>query len=154
MNYTPVNMLLQFDEVGRYETPSRFNYTALIQDVQGLQLALEREFNLPFPIDDQVQDASFYCDILLPRHLVKEFKENYLYSIRISNFGRLSAIGCEEALAADVLKTVIGTIETNGFHFIPAAILDTAYDGAFEQFKSVSGPDSTPRWWDRYFDYI
>jgi hypothetical protein len=63
-------ILLEFDEVGRFETPSDFDYDNLILQIEKLKAELESIFNLEFKIDNQIQDASFICDLIIPEKLL------------------------------------------------------------------------------------
>jgi hypothetical protein len=62
-------ILLRFDEIGQYETPKKFRYKKLKKSIIELSKNLNQRFGFPFKIDDQVQDASFYCDLKIPIEL-------------------------------------------------------------------------------------
>lgn len=146
-------ILLRFDEINRYETPSQFNYPDLKKQVNDLSNKLKKRFGYYFKIDDQVQDASFYCDLKIPIELVVNPKPNIGYSIRISNFGNLSTINFQEEYSQETSIGIIEQLEENGFLFIDAEEIEIAYNGIFEDFKKIT-PDNQPTWYVRYFDYL
>lgn len=146
-------ILLLFDEIGQYETPKKFNYTDLKRQVTKLSKNLHQQFGHIFKIDDQVQDASFFCDLIIPIELVVNPKPNIGYSIRISNFGKLATIYFREEYTKGTSSVLIEQLEKGGFLFVDADELDVNYDGKFEDFKSLT-PDYNPSWHTRYFNYL
>lgn len=147
------NILLEFDEKGRFETPSKFDYKTLVNRVDRVTADLEQNFGLTFKIDNQVQDASFYCDIRIPRELVLKPRPNLGCSVRISNFGGLATINFEEEYSAKIISTIKEILERHDFIYISSDDLDQEYDGQFEEFKKNLGGD-LPTWQIRYFDYL
>jgi hypothetical protein len=147
------NILLKFDEQGRYETPSNFSYEQLKSQVADLTKVLEDVFKLKFLINDQVQDASFFCDLKIPRELVTTPRPDLAYAIRISNFGKLVTITFEEEYLESVTMTIRDILTKQNFTFIPSEVLEEDYDGSFEKFNEILG-GSKPSWWIRYFDYL
>ena len=147
------NILLEFDEQGRFETPSKFDYETLVNRVARITTDLEENFGLTFKIDNQVQDASFYCDIRIPRELVLKPRPNLGYSVRISNFGGLATINFEEEYSAKTISTIKEILNRHDFIYICCDDLDQEYDGQFEEFKKILGGD-IPTWQIRYFDYL
>ena len=145
--------LREYDEVGRYETPSKFDYDGLMQKVIKLKVELEELFNVDFQIDDQVQDASFLCDLRIPKELIPELDPSLEYSIRISNFGQLATINFQAELGESTLKRMLESLEKHDFEFISTDELDSIYDGQFEEFKKIGG-DRGSTWYMRYFDYL
>ncbi len=153
MNHDIKNILLDLDEIGCYETPSNFDYRELKSQVTELKKSLDTEFDLTFIIDDQVQDASFFCDIQIPKELVMKMQSGLGYSIRVSNFGRLSTINFEEMYSPQTNSRFKKVLENNGFRNISFGDLDREYDGEFEKFKEILG-GTRPNWFHRYFDYL
>ena len=147
------NILLKLDEIDSYETPSDFNYRGIKSNVAKLLKDLIDRFDAIFSVDDQVQDASFYCDIKVPIDLVINPKPQIGYSIRISNFGQLATINFESEYSESTVKTIIQSLELNGFTYISADDLNEDYDGNFSDFHNLLGGE-TPSWWIRYFDYL
>lgn len=146
-------ILLEFDEKGRYETPSNFDYKELVNQVAILSNDLQQHFGLTFKINDQVQDASFYCDIQIPHELVLKPRPNMGYSIRISNFGRLANISAEERYSAESILTIKKFLERHNFIYLSDDELEHEYDGQFEEFKKILGGE-VPSWQLRYFNYL
>lgn len=147
------DILLKFDEVNRYETPSNFDYDQLKSHVADLVHKLEGIFNLEFVIDDQIQDASFFCDIRIPTALLATPKTNTGYSIRISNFGSLATLTFDEEYPEDVKRKLKDTLARKNFVFIQSDDLEEVYDGAFTKFYEILGRPR-PSWRTRYFDYL
>lgn len=147
------DILLRFDEINCYETPSKFNYRQLKNEVNELQKELKKTFGLSFPLDDQVQDASFFCDLKIPSGLIKNEKPNLNYSIRISNFGKLTTLNFEEEYSENTITTIAQILDRLNFILIHADDLDEEYDGNFEKFYKILGDDK-PTWRIRFFDYL
>ncbi|RAW02206.1 hypothetical protein [Pseudochryseolinea flava] len=147
------DILLKFDEADRYERPSNFNYDQLKSRVINLVDRLENVFRLKFAIDDQVQDASFFCDVKIPFQLVTRPRSNVEYSIRISNFGGLVTLTFDEEYSEDVKGTIKSVLAEMNFVFIYSDDLDEDYDGSFDKFNEILG-GTKPSWWIRYFDYL
>ena len=147
------DILLKLDEINSYETPSDFNYRVIKSNVAKLLKDLIDRLNANFSVDDQVQDASFYCDIKVPIDLVINPKPQIGYSIRISNFGQLATINFESEYSELTVKTIIQSLEENGFIYISADDLHENYDGNFSEFHNILGGE-TPSWGIRYFDYL
>lgn len=153
MNKRIHDILLQYDEWGRYEFPSDFDAGSLSQKVLLLKQELDKTFSTNFLIDDQIQDASFFCDIKIPEFLIEDFRNNLNYSIRISNFGYLSTINFEEEIIQEVVAIIKVTLLKLDFTYISSDYLDIAYDGKFEAFKNISN-HTKATWYTRYFDWL
>jgi hypothetical protein len=147
------SILLRFDEIGQYETPSKFDYKTLQQRVIKLRDDLQKHFGLDFKIDDQVQDASFYCYIRIPTGLVIKPRKDTGYSISISNFGSLATINFMEEYSEETNSSIKNILKKHEFQFLDADEIDEPYDGRFEEFKKIT-PDSPPTWYVRYFDFL
>ncbi|MEQ8473872.1 MAG: hypothetical protein RIC35_21930 [Marinoscillum sp.] len=146
-------LLLNFDEDGRWETPSNFDYDKLRTQVTKLVNELEKTFDLSFVLDDQVQDASFFADIRIPHELVNNPRTDLEYSLRISNFGNLSTINFQDEYSEATTNKFIEAFKRTGFSYVNADELDNDYDGTFKQFRNSQGEYSST-WYIRYFDYI
>lgn len=146
-------ILLEFDEVGSFETPTDFDYDNLILQIEKLKIELETIFNTEFKIDDQIQDASFICDLIIPNKLLIEIVSEYRYSIRYSNFGKLVTINGIENINSDTLEILQKVFTKHKFIFLEPNEIDAHYDGKFEGFKSIYG-GRTATWFERYFDYL
>ncbi|AWM14976.1 hypothetical protein DI487_14700 [Flavobacterium sediminis] len=146
-------ILLEFDEVGSFETPTDFDYNDLIFQIENLKLELEAIFNSEFKIDDQIQDASFICDLIIPNKLLIELVANYQHSIRFSNFGKLVTINGIENINSDNLETLRKLLKNHKFLFIEPNEIDADYDGKFDSFKTIYG-ERASTWFERYFDYL
>jgi hypothetical protein len=145
-------ILLEFDEVGSFETPTDFDYDDLIFQIEKLKTELETLFNSEFKIDDQIQDASFICDLIIPEKILIKSSE-YRHSIRFSNFGKLVTINGIENLNSNSLQIIQSELKKYEFIFLEPDEIDVDYDGKFESFKTIySGHNST--WFERYFDYL
>ncbi|MGJ8592139.1 MAG: hypothetical protein ACSHXF_06305 [Aquaticitalea sp.] len=153
MNNETKKILLEFDEQDRFETPSKFDYETLVNRVAKMTNDLEQHFALTFIIDNQVQDASFYCDIGIPHKLVLKPRTNLGYSVRISNYGGLATINFEEEYSTETVSTMKEILERHDFIYISYDELDQDYDGQFEKFKKILGGE-VPTWQIRYFDYL
>lgn len=147
------SVLLKFDEIGRHETPSTFNYSALVAQTGKLKARLEELFGHQLILDDQVQDASHYCDILIPSQFIATCFSNQLYAIRISNFGRLATIIRENHYLEGIESTIVQALSENGFLLLKAEDLDKEYDGVFTKFHHLSS-EWKVTWRTRYFDYL
>ena len=147
------HILLKFDEQDRYETPSKFDYRTLVNRVNELVKDFEKHFDLTFKMDNQVQDASFYCDIKIPQELVLKPRPNLGYSVRISNFGGLATINFEEEYSTETISALKKILRRHDFIFVSIDDLDQEYDGQFEEFKKILGGEK-PTWQIRYFDYL
>ncbi len=145
--------MLEFDEQGRFETPSKFDYETLVNRVARITHDLEQGFGLTFKVDNQVQDASFYCDIRIPHEFVLKPKPNLGYSVRISNFGGLATIYFEEEYSGETISTIKEILGRHDFIYVSYDELDQEYDGQFEEFKKILGGE-VPTWQIRYFDYL
>ena len=149
------DILLRHDEVGAYEQPHSFDRRAALGTVVELIARLNTRFSSDFALDDHVEDASFLCDIIIPEGLVQAWQPNLGYAIRISNFGQLASICFEENILQEALELVKSDLQGAGFTYLPASVLqDMDYDGRFEDFKSLNGPERLVTWWHRYFDYL
>jgi hypothetical protein len=147
------DILLKFDEQDCYETPSKFDYKALVNRINELVKDLEKHFELIFPVENQIQDASFYCDIKIPQELIMKARPNLGYSVRISNFGGLATINFEEEYSTETNSTIKNILGRHEFNFVSGDDLDQEYDGLFEEFKGILGGE-VPTWQIRYFDYL
>lgn len=148
------DILLQFDEVGSYEGSKTIDYVELRKSIGRLVERLNARFATRFVLDDQVQDASFQCDIELPSTLLLPHPSYVKGTIRISSFGKLASICFEELISADHAIAVKDELGKEGFIYVPADALDIEYDGQFEEFKQLYGGRQKATWWIRYFDYI
>jgi len=146
-------ILLEFDEAGSFETPADFDYDNLISQIEKLKVKLETIFSSEFKIDDQIQDASFISDLIIPNKLLIEIVNGYRYSIRFSNFGKLVTINGIENINSDNLEILQKVLTNHKFIFLEPNEIDAHYDGKFESFKSIYG-GRTPTWFERYFDYL
>ena len=146
-------ILLEFDEIGRFETPTDFDYDNLILQIKKLKAELESIFNVEFKIDDQIQDASFICDLIIPDKLLIEKISEYIFSLRFSNFGKLVTINGIENLNTEFIETLGIVLKKNKFIFIEPNEIYVHYDGKFENFKNIYG-ENNPSWFVRYFDYL
>lgn len=153
MNIETKDILLKFDEQDCYERPSKFDYKALVDRVNELARDLDKHFKLIFKIDNQVQDASFYCDIRIPKELVIRPRPNLGYSVRISNFGGLATINFEEEYSTETNSTIKNILRRHDFNFVSSDDLSQEYDGQFEEFNIILGGER-PTWQIRYFDYL
>jgi hypothetical protein len=133
-------ILLKNDEIGRYETPSSFNYNKLKNQVSQLVSELHKSFGLTFVIDDQIQDASFFCDIVIPNDLVINPKTHTNYSIRISNFGALATLSYPEKYSIKTVLLIKNILTKFNFVFIDGDDLEQNYDGGFMKFYEILGP--------------
>jgi hypothetical protein len=147
------NILLKFDERDRYETPADFKYKKLELQVINLSKDLESNFGLIFKIDNQVQDASFYGDVIIPQELMIDPKSNFLYSIRISNFGGLTTLTFSDEYSDSVKTKIKEILAKHNFTYIESDDLEERYDGSFDKFYEILG-GRKPSWWIRYFDYL
>ena len=136
------DILLKLDEFGRYETPSNFDYQVINSAVVKLTKDLIEKFRVDFLVDDQVQDASFYCDIKVPNNLVINPKPQIGYSIRISNFGQLATINFETEYLKQTMQSIIKLLVQNGFVYISANDLAEDYNGNFTDFYNLFGGET------------
>ena len=146
-------ILLEFDEIGSYETPKDFDYDELELHIEKFKTKLENIFNSQFYIDNQIQDASFICDIKIPNEMLKNNQTEYLYTIRFSNFGKLATINGIENLNTKNLEIIKTELKNYDFIFLEPNEIDFDYDGKFENFKNIHS-ERNPTWFERYFDYL
>lgn len=148
------DILLRFDEVGTYEGSTTLDYEALRRSIDRLHKRLNHRFARILVLDDQIQDASFQCDIELPQAMLLKAAPNLKCVIRLSNFGKLASLCFEELLSAGSVDMIKDELASEGFIYIPYEELDVEYDGQFEEFKKLYGDKQKSTWWIRYFDYI
>jgi hypothetical protein len=153
MNDLSKHILLKFDEINRYETPSNFDHKNLEHRVMVLLSDLESHFGTRFKIDNHVQDASFYGDIIIPAALVNDPVPSCHYSIRISNFGSMATFTFEDSYSDVNRKKFIDMLQKHHFIYIASDDLEEEYDGQFKKFNEILGGPQ-PSWWIRYFDYL
>jgi hypothetical protein len=153
MNAQTKSILLKFDEVNRYETPTNFNAKVLEYNVIHLVEDLESHFGIKFKVDNQVQDASFYADIIIPSELIINPTLNCLYAIRISNFGNLATVSFGDSFSNAVKDKLPELLQKHNFIFISSDDLDEDYNGNFIKFNEILGGQK-PSWRIRYFDYL
>ena len=150
MNAKTKSILQKFDEPNCWETPSQFDYNQLKRKVEELVNSLNSFFKQDFEIDDQIQDASYYFDIMIPSELLYSPKPDLCISIRISNFGNLATLTFQNEYSWEVRQDLIRLIEAHHFTFMDEDDLMTPYDGI------LLAPNGNPNynWFRRYFDYI
>jgi hypothetical protein len=146
-------ILLKNDAVGGYERPPKFKRKVLKAQVLQLVAALQEHFKVAFTIDDQVQDASFFWDIMIPKELAIHPHTDLGYAIRISNFGRLATVTFQEEYSEATYLAFQNLIAQNGFEFLDAWELEDPYDGQWNDFKVVVG-SRIGTWFHRFFDYL
>jgi hypothetical protein len=123
-------------------------YPRAIKRVRAVAADLERALGIPFQLDDQIQDASFFA-ALAAFQFDGHRKQECILSIRFSAFGNFFTIWqwrCTIIPTSD-LERVISIVRSAGFEYVDAEALGQSYTGNHPGFRHAS-------WWARFFDYL
>ncbi|MEU9399228.1 hypothetical protein [Streptomyces sp. SID4985] len=119
---------------------------------------LTRDFGHPCRLDDQNQDASYYCEVDVPGEATGA---GVPLVLRLSNFGDLAAVTVpgplgqespEGAVAAEPLRMADTALRDLGYTPVPVRLLHRPYDGV-STWLAAEEPDRAT-WWTRFFDYL
>lgn len=140
------------------EHPEGFDYLGELQKIKNIRMELELSTKLVFRIDDQIQDAFFFAE-LIHDDVTIESKAHFTGGknrskliIRFSYFGKLATY-CIEHTEPQIEKSLSMSIrkilERNNYICAnPGWLTSTPYDGIHPYFSMRK--DS---WWYRFFDY-
>ena len=159
MDQTIHDKLIAADRLAEWERPTGVT-DDLWTTVDSLVPAIESLTGYQLDVDRNVQDASFLTDVGLldDRYFDRATSSGviyYIFSFRFSNFGRLFTLhGGEWQQRFDEFRLgeCLDLIQSRGFIYIPAAELDSPYDGVNRSDHSLCSPPIT--WWIRFFDYL
>jgi len=141
-----LDLLKQHDDQTHWEWPGGWNtsayyaaerkFLALAEDIQ--QVLGER---LTVEHGAQIQDASFHGLVALPKSCLLE---DYIVSLRISNFGNLATLyDVDDVVAPGCLDKIKDALKRHGYTYVPPWILREPYPHM-----------GLGNWGVRYFDYL
>jgi len=143
--------LKTLDSDGAWEMPDDFDWSRALKEVVRHQPQIERLTGLPLTLDDQVQDASFFCELHhsarnpLPGGGVEKVP---LLAIRFSTFDRMFTIYGRNVEESECPPGVIDYLTKQGYKYVALADLRTPYDG-----KATRGTGGWT-WFTRFFDFL
>jgi hypothetical protein len=139
-------LLVASDHPTACESPPDFRREDELQRVRALMPTLQRLAGVELTLDDQVQDASFFCDV----GGYREVQPRMFYPVilvRFSAFGHLVTITSDDVVAPSTIASLITALGDAGFTYVPADELDEPYTGRNPNIRDAS-------WWIRFFDYL
>lgn len=131
-----LDLLRAVDDPENCEYHPDFDYDEAMQRVQSLKPELDRIAGEPFWIDKNVQDASFFTNLILKDRKNVSSKKTLIYTllgVRFSYFGNLFTIWSSspsERLDKEKVEAIIKTVEARGFVYIDEASLAEPYSGS------------------------
>jgi len=145
-----LQLLLASDHPSACEAPPGFDYVDAMRRVKALVPALERIVGHELAVDESVQDASYFTDVVCYRDTVAE----HLGAVRVplirivfSSFGDLFTVVFAEELDQATVADTISAAANAGFAFVPADKLDEPYTGDNPHLKGTT-------WFTRFFCYL
>jgi len=133
----------EFDSSEHLERPHDFDCSLLKKRISDCHVSLESILKKDLALEDKIEDASFYGDIILLERKVNNIICKY--AVRFSNFGFMATITMSGYENED---KVIDVIKQSGFIYIPHEVLDVEYDGLY------GDRDTVATWGIRFFDYL
>ena len=129
--------LLDADDPLECEAPHDFDRDATLLRIRDLQPALERLTGLPFQIDEQVQDASYFAELFARDPIERPLPSGGCYietfiGVRFSAFRDLFTIWtCSSVrpISDDERARIAKLVSSAGFLYVPSDILDLPYTG-------------------------
>ncbi|HEX8465872.1 MAG TPA: hypothetical protein VF627_14760, partial [Abditibacterium sp.] len=118
-------LLIAADHPVEWEAPPDFDWHNAMTRVRNLQPKVESLLECRVKIDENVQDASFFTQILCDS-----------CSIMFSAFGNLFTIWTENGLLGNLEEKVVPIVENEAFVYVPTYELDEIYTGINEAIKS------------------
>jgi hypothetical protein len=158
MKIATLQDLFDADDSLGCEAPEDFNRQEALTRIQALRPALERLTGLSFEIDDHVEDASFFADIISYDPVARELLgggrciEVFL-AVRFSAFHDLFSIWAYSSvrpLTDDERSRVAELVSSAGFLYAPPELLAQPYTGTHPDLLNAEIRD----WWTRFFDYL
>jgi len=143
----------EIDSLGEWETPAGFDYLRALDEVVHHRPYIQNHLGTRLALDDQVQDASYFCEI-------HQVDQRYLddkgcgaivqtIAIRFSAFDRMFTIlGTQAAQFQERIPAVIDHLTKHGFVYVSETELTAPYDG-----KETHGTEHWT-WFTRFFDYL
>ena len=86
MDETTRALLLAADSATEWEAPTDFDYERSLEEVRSVARAAGEKWHMPLPLDDQVQDASYFADVYFTD------ADGAGFGVRFSAFGRLAVV--------------------------------------------------------------
>ncbi len=129
------------------EEPPDLDFEALSERVARLEPKMSRIAGRTFALDDEVQDATYFCDLSFDRWIGDGWE--MVFAIRFSNFGSLFTAwnpSLTERLPDALVAELVQAVSFAGFQYVPAEALDASYTGRNPAFEGAT-------WWQRFFDY-
>jgi hypothetical protein len=148
--------LLVADDPIECEAPAGFDRLATLARIRPLLPELEHLTGLPFKIDEQIQDASFFAELSAtdpterPLPSGSRCIETFI-GVRFSAFANLFTIWtCSSVrpLTDDERVQIAELISSAGFLYVPAELLESPYTGNNWHLQHLRN------WWLRFFDYL
>jgi hypothetical protein len=147
-----MSYLLKHDSQTDWEMPESLDWKTACVEVKSMAPALERIVGHTLTLDDSVQDASFFADLVAyepqPRSEPEYLSGIYsIVCIRFSSFGRMFSIlstSPDQSISEATKEHLIDFLVDRQFVYAPEALLDQPYHR----------PDFISTWWIRYFDYL
>ena len=151
MNDLELKILLESDDINNIEFPEKFDWKNEIQRVCDLKLVLEDLLEQDLYLDDGVQDASFFADLMIKEY--NKIRKNVVETplcLRFSSFGNMFTAWSNinfQRIDKKKVDQVISEVQNHGYNYISQESLSKPYTGNITYFKDLS-------WWHRFFDYL
>ncbi len=153
--------LRELDHATHLEYPEDYDQLEAGARFERLIRGLEQRFQCQCQVDQNVQDASFHGDIVVPAERTASGQQIW---IRISNFGGLAVYSPERlgshtdaeklnALPEADRNRVEGTLTGLGYLIVPEDLLVQRYNGRSD-LAAFYSPQDPPTWFIRFFDYL
>lgn len=159
MDARTLQLLLDADDRHNVEAPDTFDYQHELARVRALQPIVEQAVGQQFELDTNVQDASFFTELV-----IREQDAQYhpmlgqafytIFAVRFSAFGNLFTVwgnSPTNQVNKELISKVISIAQEHGFVYIDAVSLDEPYSGESTTFMEDV---RVPTWWGRFFDCL
>ncbi|MFD8806304.1 hypothetical protein [Streptomyces sp. NPDC059597] len=140
------------------EFPDGFDHARARARATRLRDRLTRDLGHPCHLDDQIQDAGYSFEIVIPSEARGAGAPLLL---RLSNYGDLAAVTVpgpfghdapEGAVAPGPLSAIEAALRDLGCTPVPVRLLRRPYDGVSTWLAAEEPGRAT--WWTRFFDYL
>jgi hypothetical protein len=139
-------LLAASDHPTACEAPPGWDRASALGRVLALVPELRRIANVELALDDDVQDASFFCNVACYREERPGLSVPVVL-VRFSAFGRLVSATWSDDLDAQRGEELIAALRDAGFDHVSADELDEPYTGVNPHVFGQT-------WWIRFFDYL
>ena len=151
-------LLQRVDDPVYAEFPPDYDKRGAVKKFGTLVAVLQARLGCLLEVEHDIQDASHHGAAYLPYDALTE---EYVTSVRASNFGNLATLWNEESIVLPSYYSVIRwTLEEHGYIYVPSAVLHLPYTGKnpaitnTPDMKNADGSIRVPSWGDRFFDYL